>query len=221
MGRSERKFGRKKGWTLQPNWIKNSIWGIKREIEYLRGLKFGKQTEKLIDKKKFADNSGGRRGRKLFRRGGGANVRYRDAMSNWGGVRSKWNCEFRFARSIADFGQFRNTWGEKQSFRTAGKWRTGVGGAELGGGDDVIMGDLVDAVSNDLLEIGGEPGKEGQVRMVKFRGVSGGNQAERKILMAFSPMGGSNCDTSPFKIARKSRIESYHNEINSTRERNK
>ena len=39
------------------------------------------------------------------------------------------------------------------------------------------MGDLVGAVSNDLLEISGESGIEGQVQMVKYRG---GNERNRE-----------------------------------------
>ena len=61
--------------------------------------------------------------------------------------------------------------------------------AELGGGDDVIMDDLVDVVPGDLIEIGDESGKAGQVQMVKCKCKSGRIQEEAKILMALSPMG--------------------------------
>ena len=36
------------------------------------------------------------------------------------------------------------------------------GDSELGGGNDIIAGELVGVVSGDLLEIGNESGKEGQ-----------------------------------------------------------
>ena len=50
-----------------------------------------------------------------------------------------------------------------------------LGGAELGGCDDVIMGDVVVAVSNDLLGIIGESGKEGHAQTVKHRGGNWGD----------------------------------------------
>ena len=56
-------------------------------------------------------------------------------------------------------------------------------------GNDVILGDLVEAVSDDLLEIIEEQGKEGQVQMVKFSNAKEGSQEEKKILTALDLMG--------------------------------
>ena len=47
-----------------------------------------------------------------------------------------------------------------------------LGGAEMGGGNDVLMGDVVEVVADDLLGLNEEQGKEGQVQMENFRGES-------------------------------------------------
>ena len=54
-----------------------------------------------------------------------------------------------------------------------------LGNAELGG-DDVVMGDLVEAVSGDLLKIGRGSGEEGHVQIAKYNFGSGRNQEEEK-----------------------------------------
>ena len=72
------------------------------------------------------------------------------------------------------------------------------------GGDDVIMGDSVDAISNDLLPIGGGPGKEGRFQMAKYRGESERTQEEKNILISLALIWGcGNCEPVPFKIESK------------------
>ena len=51
-----------------------------------------------------------------------------------------------------------------------------LGNAEVGGGNDVSMGDLVEVVADDLLGINEAHGKEEQVQMVKFIGEAESSQ---------------------------------------------
>ena len=51
----------------------------------------------------------------------------------------------------------------------------------MGGINDVLMGDLVEAIADDLLEINEEQGKEGQVQMVKFSDEKERSQKRRKF----------------------------------------
>ena len=60
------------------------------------------------------------------------------------------------------------------------------------------MGDLVDVVSGDLLVIGDESEKEGQLKMVKFKGKSERVQEEGNISTASDAVGGIECAEAPF-----------------------
>ena len=67
------------------------------------------------------------------------------------------------------------------------------------------MGGLVEAVSDDLLEISEAPEKEGHGQMVEFCDENKRSKEEKEILTALSFMGESNCEPMSIKIERKSR----------------
>ena len=81
------------------------------------------------------------------------------------------------------------------------------------GRGDVLMGDLVEADDGDFLGINEESEKEGHVQMVKFRGKSERNK-EGGNFNGIGFRGGSNCESMPFNIERKSRSELNHRESN-------
>ena len=58
--------------------------------------------------------------------------------------------------------------------------------------DDVLMGDLVGAVADDLLGINEEREKKGPLQMVKFSDEKERSKEEQKILMSLD-FTGSNC----------------------------
>ena len=102
---------------------------------------------------------------------------FKKKMGGGNCFRRKWK-RFRIARRIGDFGQFRKLWGSGRSFRTSGgdADEKVLGNAEVGGGNDVSMGDLVEVVADDLLGINEAHGKEEQVQMVKFIGEAESSQ---------------------------------------------
>ena len=66
----------------------------------------------------------------------------------------------RFAIRIVDFGKLGNPRGQSNLSGQRDTSERFSGNGELGGGNDIIIDDLVDVVSDDLLEIGGESEKK-------------------------------------------------------------